>query len=77
MAHLNHSLGAMGLIRILSDIVPDTPWGVCGEHAADPSSMAALLPHRPHFVSVSAAGILSARIEVGRHRARALLEGDE
>ncbi|MFD3442750.1 putative PEP-binding protein [Streptomyces sp. NPDC058685] len=77
MAHLDHSLGTMGLIQILSQTVPDTPWGVCGEHAADPPSLAALLPCGPAFVSVSAAGVLPARIEVGRYRARTLLEHDE
>ncbi|MET7455934.1 putative PEP-binding protein [Streptomyces sp. NPDC005574] len=77
MTHLNHSAGTMGLIRLLTGIVPDTPWGVCGEHAADPSSLTALLPLGPDFVSVSAAGVLSARIEVGRHRARGLLKPDE
>ncbi|MFF3397527.1 putative PEP-binding protein [Streptomyces sp. NPDC002659] len=77
MTHLDHSAATMGLIRILTDMVTPTPWGVCGEHAADPSSLAALLPRDPDYVSVSAAGVLSARIEVGRHRARGLLKPDE
>ncbi|MER5379027.1 putative PEP-binding protein [Streptomyces sp. NPDC002688] len=77
MTHLDHSAGTMGLIRLLTGFAPHVPWGVCGEHAADPSSLAALLPHDPDYVSVSAAGVLSARIEVGRHRARGFLKPDE
>ncbi|MFD4002008.1 putative PEP-binding protein [Streptomyces rubiginosohelvolus] len=77
MTHLDRSAGTMGLIRLLASIVPGTPWGICGEHASDPSSLAALLPLGPDYLSVSAAGVTSARIEVGRHRARGLLKPDE
>ncbi|MFJ9804269.1 putative PEP-binding protein [Streptomyces wuyuanensis] len=77
MAHLDRSEGAMGLIGVLSRLVEGKPWGVCGEHAADPSSLAAVLRHRPAFVSVSASGVVPTRIELGRHRARIVLHGLE
>lgn len=73
MAHLEQSASAIGLLRMMADLVGDLPWGVCGEHAADPSSLRALLELGPAYVSASAAGVLVARLEIGRHRAATLL----
>ncbi|WP_326943237.1 PEP-utilizing enzyme [Amycolatopsis sp. NBC_01307] len=73
MMHLEQSASAIGLLRIMADTLPDIPWGICGEHAADPSSLRALLGLGPTYVSASAAGVQSARLEIGLHRAKQLL----
>lgn len=73
MTHLDQSTSAIGLLRLMAETVPEVPWGVCGEHAADPSSLRALLELEPTYVSASAAGVQRARLEIGRHRAAKLL----
>ncbi|KAB1159036.1 hypothetical protein F6X68_09930 [Micromonospora sp. AMSO12t] len=71
MTHLDHSASAVGLLRMMADAVPGMPWGICGEHAADPSSLRALLAMEPAYVSASAAGVQRARLEIAYHRAGA------
>lgn len=72
MAHLDHSVSVMALLGQMAQAARGTPWGLCGEHAADPSSLRAVLPLGPAYVSVSAVGVLRARLEVARHRAKML-----
>ncbi|MEU8404366.1 putative PEP-binding protein [Nonomuraea sp. NPDC048892] len=77
VTHLDRSASAIGLLRLMTDLTPGVPWGICGEHAADSSSLRALLPLDPAYVSVSAAGMVCTRVEIGRHRAIQFLRNEQ